>query len=106
VASRRACEYARQSLDEFAPITIEWERYTERAPHPGGQEAFTIRAQFPWQRSPLTRVIIETSLDEQLLKPVAKRRILHEYGEPIRAQISVYALEEIVAEKLRHSSAY
>jgi uncharacterized protein len=36
-----------------------------------------------------------------LLKPVAKRRIIHEYGEALEAEVLVYALEEIVAEKLR-----
>ncbi|MCD6298487.1 MAG: nucleotidyl transferase AbiEii/AbiGii toxin family protein, partial [Deltaproteobacteria bacterium] len=33
--------------------------------------------------------------------PIQKRNIIHEYGEPIEAQVRVYALEEIVAEKLR-----
>jgi len=31
-------------LDEYAPVEISWERYTEKEPHPGGQEAFSIRA--------------------------------------------------------------
>jgi predicted nucleotidyltransferase component of viral defense system len=30
-----------------------------------------------------------------------KRNIIHEYGEPLEAQVRVHALEEIVAEKLR-----
>jgi hypothetical protein len=30
-------------LDEYAPVEISCERYTEKEPHPGGQEAFTIR---------------------------------------------------------------
>ena len=33
--------------------------------------------------------------------PTRRMAILHEYGEPIDAEIRVYALEEIVAEKLR-----
>jgi len=45
--------------------------------------------------------MIETAMDEQLLKPVAKRKVIHEYGEPLECQVQVYALEEIVAEKLR-----
>lgn len=88
-------------LDVYAPVEISCERYTEREPHPGGQEAFTIRARLPWQRQPQTRVMIETAMDEKVLKPARKRKVLHEYGEPIEQEISVYALEEIVAEKLR-----
>jgi hypothetical protein len=82
-------------------VEIGCERYNERDPHPGGQEAFTIRARFPWQRQPQTRVMIETAVDEEVLRPTPKRRIIHEYGEPLEAEVQVYALEEIVAEKLR-----
>jgi len=77
------------------------ERYTEKEPHPGGQEAFAIRGQLPWHRQPQARVIIEVSLDERVLRPVHRKAILHEYDESIDASVSVYALEEIVAEKLR-----
>jgi predicted nucleotidyltransferase component of viral defense system len=100
-AIRKACERAVSLLDEYAPIEIVCERYTEREPHPGGQETFTIRVQLPWQRTPQTRVMIETAVDEKVLKPVQIRSIIHEYGEPLEAQVQVYALEEIVAEKLR-----
>ena len=40
-------------------------------------------------------------LDEEVLKPALKRRVIHEYGEPLEAEVRTYALEEIVAEKLR-----
>lgn len=100
-AVREACDAAAQLLDEYAPVELACERYTEKQPHPGGQEAFTIRARFPWQRQPHTRVMIETAVDEKVLKPVQNRKIIHEYGEPLDAQVQVYALEEIVAEKLR-----
>lgn len=43
-AVRQACEAARKLLDEYAPVEIACERYTEKEPHPGGQEAFSIRA--------------------------------------------------------------
>ncbi|MHB0981589.1 MAG: nucleotidyl transferase AbiEii/AbiGii toxin family protein [Thermoleophilia bacterium] len=36
-----------------------------------------------------------------MLKPTPSRAIIHEYGEPLTATVSVYSLEEIVAEKLR-----
>ncbi len=98
---RQACAAAKQLLDEYAPVEIACERYTEKDPHPGGQEAFSIRARFPWHRELHTRVIIETSVDEKVLKPADMRKIIHEYGEPLDARVRVYALEEIVAEKLR-----
>jgi hypothetical protein len=100
-AVREACATAERLLDEYAPIRIECERYAEKEPHPGGQEAFTIRAQLPWQKQPYTRVMIEIATDEIILRPFAKRKIIHEYGEPLDAQVNVYALEEIAAEKLR-----
>ncbi|MFQ5792713.1 MAG: nucleotidyl transferase AbiEii/AbiGii toxin family protein, partial [Acidobacteriota bacterium] len=100
-AVREACAAAATLLDEYAPVDIAWERYTEKEPHPGGQEAFTIRARLPWQKQPQTRVMIETAVDEKILKPAPTRKIIHEYGEPLKAEVLVYALEEIVAEKLR-----
>jgi predicted nucleotidyltransferase component of viral defense system len=100
-AVREACDAASKLLDEYAPVVIACERYAEKDPHPGGQEAFTIRARLPWQKQPQTRVIIETTVDEKVLRPAQKRKIIHEYGEPLEAEVRVYALEEMVAEKLR-----
>lgn len=100
-AVREACAAAAKLLDEYAPVEIACERYTENEPHPGRQEAFTVRARLPWQRRPQTRVMIETAVDEKVLKPTPKRKILHDYGEPLEAEVRVYTLEEIVAEKLR-----
>jgi len=100
-AVQGACAAAARLLDEYAPVDITCERYTEREPHPGGQEAFTIRARLPWQRRAQTRVMVEVSMDEKVLKPTPMRAVLHEYGEPLEAHVRVYTLEEIVAEKLR-----
>ena len=100
-AVREACDSAVSLLDEYAPVEIVCERYIEKDPHPGGQEAFSIRARLPWQNQPQTRVMIETTVDERILKPVEKRRIIHEYGESLGAEIQVYSLEEVIAEKLR-----
>src|SRR6266536_893158 len=97
----QACQAAARLLNEYAAVELTCERNCEKEPHPGGQEAFTIRARFPWQRMPQTRVIIETAVDEKILKPAAVRELIHEYGEPIHVSLQVYALEEIVAEKLR-----
>jgi predicted nucleotidyltransferase component of viral defense system len=100
-AIQEACFVAGRLVEEYAPVQIECERYTERDPHPGGQEAFTIRARLPWQRRAHTRVMVETAMDERVLGPIEKRPVIHEYGEPLVAEIQVYSLEEIVAEKLR-----
>ena len=100
-AMLKACAATAAMLDEYAPVTLVCERYTERESHPGGQEAFNIRAQFPWHRRPHTRVIVEASVDEQILLPPQRRAVIHEYGERFDAELAVYPLEEIVAEKLR-----
>ncbi len=96
-----ACETAVGLLEEYAPVDISCERYTEREPHPGGQEAFAIRARFPWQSRLQTRVMIEVTMDERVLLPAERRQVIHDYGEPLNAEVKVYSLEEIVAEKLR-----
>lgn len=100
-AMRETCEVAVSMLDEYAPIEILCERYTEREPHPGGQEAFTIRARLPWHRTPQTRVMIEIAVDEKILKPIQERTVIHNYGEPLKINVKTYALKEIIAEKLR-----
>ena len=53
----RLVEFVRL-LDEYAPVEIICERYTEREPHTAGQEAFTIRARLPCQSHPQTRAMI------------------------------------------------
>jgi predicted nucleotidyltransferase component of viral defense system len=100
-AIRQACKNAATLLDEYIPVEIHCERYIEKEPHPAGQEAFAIRARLPWQKEPFTRVMIETTMDEKVLKRVRKQPVFHEYGEPFDAEVLVYSLEEIVAEKLR-----
>ncbi len=100
-AMREVCVRAVKLVDPYALVEITCERYTERDPHPGGQEAFTIRARLPWQSTSHTRIRVEVTVDEKVLKPCSRRTVLHEYGEPLQASILVYSLEEIVAEKLR-----
>jgi predicted nucleotidyltransferase component of viral defense system len=100
-AVQDACETAVGLLDAYAPVEITCERYTEREPHPGGQEAFAIRARLPWQRRAQTRVMVEVTMNEKLLRPAVLRPVIHDYGEPLDENVRVYALEEIVAEKLR-----
>ena len=100
-AMEETCARAVKLVDPYAPVEISCERYTERDPHPGGQEAFTVRARLPWQPASHTRIRVEVTVDEKVLKPCSRRTVLHEYGEPLQADILVYSLEEIVAEKLR-----
>ncbi len=96
-----SCETAVRLLDEYAPVEILCERYTEREPHPGGQEAFILRARFPWHSRIQTRVMIEITVDESILWTPKNRRVIHAYGEPLNVKVPVYSLEETVAEKLR-----
>lgn len=77
------------------------EAYKEKAPHPFRQSAHIIRAKFPWQRAPLTRIKFEVSRDERIFQPAKDLAILHEYGENFTQKIQAYALEEIIAEKYR-----
>ena len=98
---REACETAVRLLDEHAPSKSPVSAIRSRDPHPGGQEAFAIRARFPWQSRPQTRVMIEVTMDERVLLTVERRQVIHDYGDPLNAEVIVYSLEEIVAEKLR-----
>ena len=98
---QEACTRAVTLLDPYVPVEIVCERHLEREPHPGGQEAFDIRARFPWHHQPQANVMVEIAMDEQLLKSPVQRSVLHDYGEPLEVTVRVYSLEEIVAEKLR-----
>ena len=97
----RACDEARRLLDEYAQVVLHCERHIENNPHPGGQEAFRIRAQLPWHRRPDIPIKVEITVDEQILWPVERHRVIHEYGEPLEAELQVYSPTEVVAEKLR-----
>jgi len=101
VAVANACAHAVRFADQYAPIEVISERYEERLPHPRGQEAFKISVRLPWHRAPSANVLVEVTTDERIFLPVRRRKVLHEYGETFSAKVPVYALEEIVAEKLR-----
>ena len=100
-AVQEACNTVAKLLEEYAPVEIISGRYTEREPHPGGQEAFIIRTRLPWQRAPHASAMVEVSMDEPVIKPVERLPVIHEYGEPLDDRVLVYSLEEIIAEKLR-----
>src|SRR3990170_8696928 len=82
-----ACSLAVKLLDPYVPVEIVCERHVERDPHPGGQEAFDIRARFPWHRRLQTHVMVEVAMDEVLLKPAVRRSVHHDYGEPFELQV-------------------
>ena len=87
--------------EEYDPVEMSFRRYTERRPHPGGQQAFDIYPVLSWQRQPSVRIRVEITMDEPVIRRVERRPVLHGYEEAMDADIQVYALEEIVAEKLR-----
>lgn len=99
----KMCALAATTIQQYEPFEIAWARVPERAPHPKGQQAVTIRGKFPWHthESTWSRVKLEISVDEKILRPPVQRRIIHAYEEPIEGQLLTYCLEEIVAEKMR-----
>ena len=82
-------------------MDLQWERLVENNPHPGGQEGFRIRARLPWHRQPDIPIKVEITVDEEILWPVERRMVFHDYGEPLEAELQVYSPTEVVAEKLR-----
>ncbi|MCG3143161.1 MAG: hypothetical protein HONDAALG_00482 [Gammaproteobacteria bacterium] len=100
-AIRAAVQEATRLLSTHGPFRIETERYTERAPHPGGQDAFIARVKFPWHPSPLCRIKVEITHDEPVLLEAARRNLIHGYEEAMAVSLRCYPLTEIVAEKMR-----
>lgn len=100
-AVRTAIRDGEREAREIAPLTFAVERYEERDPHPGGQEAFIVRAQFPWQPQPMVPVKIEVTHDEPVLLSADRQPVHHGYDETLDATVRTYSLEEVCAEKLR-----
>ncbi len=88
-------------MGEHGPFGVAASRRVERQAHEGDQEAFRIAVRFPWHREPLCSVKVEVTVDEPLLLPAQPRELIHVYDERLAATLSCYAVEEIVAEKLR-----
>ena len=99
-AIREACGMAERLPGKLDTVEFVCERYVEKRPHPGRQEAFTVDARLPWQKKVPTRVKVEITMDERIIRPVRRRKIIHQYDEPFEAEFRVYSLEEVVAEKL------
>jgi len=100
-ALRAVTGRAVMTLDARGPFVIELERQVHRDPHPGDQEAFDIRVQYPWQRTPLCVVKVEITVDEPVVCRPLWLPVLHGYGEAAPGSLLAYTLDEIVAEKLR-----
>lgn len=100
-AVRQAVAHSISLLSEQGAFALEVVRYVERHPHPHGQEAFVIRARFPWHPGPLCRVKLEISHDEPVLLEPDSRTLIHGYEENLDVSVRCYRLEEIIAEKLR-----
>jgi predicted nucleotidyltransferase component of viral defense system len=100
-AVSEAVKTAAKLLSAHGPFQIEMSRYTERDPHPGGQEAFIARVKFPWYPSPLCRIKIEITHNEPVLLEAKRRELIHGYEEELAASLLGYPLGEIVAEKMR-----
>lgn len=84
------------------PLKISSQWYTEKKPHPEGQKALSILAQFPWHRDSQTRIMIEITMQETIILPPVERIILHHgYSEVLTGSLTVYTLEEVIAEKCR-----
>ena len=100
-AVQAAVADGRAAARQFADVDMTVDRYEERVPHPGRQEAFVVRVQFPWQRRPFVSVKIEVTHDEPVLLPSPALAVTHGYDEVIDASVRAYHLDEIAAEKLR-----
>lgn len=97
----KACDHAQIELNKRIPNPVlTCSRYIERKPHPHGQEAFVIRAQLPWHRTPHVRVMVEITRDERVINKPAFKEIIHGYPEDYKCQILTYTLDEIFSEKL------
>jgi predicted nucleotidyltransferase component of viral defense system len=100
-AMQAAIGAAQALLLERGPFAVSLERLLLRDPHPGGQDAFTVRVQFPSHREPLCRLKVEITYDEVVVLPPVTRPLLHGYPQAPLVGWRCYTLEEIVAEKLR-----
>jgi len=88
-------------LLERGPFDVQFEPLILPMPHPGKQVAFLVRVRFPGQRQSFCRLKIEITVDEPILMPAEHRWLIHDFDEPLTRSIPVYALAEIVSEKLR-----
>jgi len=88
-------------MSALSPVASSLARLTYGGPHPGGQEAFAIDIRYPWHRSPMCRVKVEVTPDERVVLAPTARAVIHGYEGGVNGEVLCYAIEEILAEKLR-----
>lgn len=88
-------------LLERGPFHVFSEPFNLKQPHPFEQKAGIIRVQFPDQRQAFCRLKVEITIDEPIISAIEDRYVLHDFPEEFIAQIPVYSLAEIAAEKMR-----
>jgi len=96
---RAACnELISASGINYSLVNIEKKRETER------EIAWELRIAFIGPRGQAQnprRFKLDITAFEKILQPLKKRKIDHPYSDRFKATINTYALEEILAEKLR-----
>ena len=92
---------AEKAMSELADIKLFFTRYREKSKHPHRQEAFVIRAQYPWQREPLTKIMVEVTYAEKIVTRPKTMTLLHTYEQIPEGDVTVYSIEEVIIEKLR-----
>ena len=75
------------TLTVRGPFVVVLDRQEHRDPHPGGQEVFDLRVQYPWQPRPLCVVKVEITADEPVVLAPHRMPILHGYGEAVPGTI-------------------
>jgi predicted nucleotidyltransferase component of viral defense system len=92
---------AQHRMLDYGPFDVTASRQPAQRDHPTGQEEFRVAVKFPWHPSALCSIKLEVTVDEPLMLPARERSLLHGYEEALNATLRCYALEEVVAEKLR-----
>lgn len=68
---------ATKRMSALSPVASSLSRLRFGGLHPGGQEAFAIDIQYPWQRSPMCRIKVEVTSDEPVVVAPAARAVIH-----------------------------
>ena len=98
---REVAARAEETLLLQGAFSVSVSPHPTRDPHPGGQEAFRLHVQFPWQSRALCSLKLEITTDEPVLAPAIGLPLVHGYDEELESTLRCYALDEVVAEKLR-----
>lgn len=100
-AFTRAVRAAATRMSALSRVTGSLSRLAFGGPHPGGQEAFAIDMQYPWQRTPMCRIKVEVTAGERVVVAPVAHAVIHGYEGGVSGKVLCYVLEEILAEKLR-----